>query len=185
MLIYGVYTYTKKAVTSIARIYVCLPKEETRMPVTERRPEIDVTPLLVIDGHCKFQILLGMSQRMVTIDKPYLCQVLSSLNRFGAYSREDHLDLIVHCFGYAKTIIHNKIDIDYGPMQFNRTEPKFTKLIPKFVNDYPEAIEEMDLGFPSSFVPLLQSTFLMISDHACNLKTRAITGLIGMLGVHM
>ena len=29
--------------------------------------------------------------------------VVSSLNRFGAYPLEGHLDLAVYCFGYVKT----------------------------------------------------------------------------------
>ena len=86
------------------------------MPVIDCHPELDDSPLLGIYDHRKFQILLGMLQWMVTIGKPELCQVVSSLNCFGACPREGHLDLAVRCFGYVKTAINKKIDIDSRPM---------------------------------------------------------------------
>ena len=68
------------------------------MPVTDFHPELDATLLLGIDDHRKFQMLLRMMRLMVTIGKPELCQAVISLNRFGACSREGHLDLTLRCF---------------------------------------------------------------------------------------
>ena len=139
------------------RIYGCLSKESTLIPVTDCHPELDGTPLLGIDDHRKFQMLLGMLQWMVTISNPELFQAVSSLNRFGACPCEGHLDLAVKCFSYVKTTINKKITIDSRPMQFDRTAPNFKKLIPDFIKDYPDAIEDMDPSFPSFFVSLLQT----------------------------
>ena len=151
------------------------------MPVTDCHLELGDYPLLDIDDHRKFQMLLGMLQWMVNIGKPELCQKVSSLNRFGACSREVHLDLAVRWFGYIKTTINRKIAIDSMPIQFNRTTPNFQKLIPDFIKDYLDTIEEMDPSFPSVFGPLLQTIFLIDADHAHDLKTReSITGLISI-----
>ena len=117
---YGVHKYAKEVVSHIEHIYGCLPKESTPMPVTEWHPELDNTPLLGIDDHRKFQMLLGMLQWMVTIGRSELCQVFSSLTLFGVCPREVHLDLVVRCFGYVKTTQDKQVAIDSRTMQFNQ-----------------------------------------------------------------
>ena len=106
ILTYGIQTYTKEAVSRVELMYGCLPKESTPMPVTDCHPELDTSPLLDLDDHRKYQMLLGMLQWMLTIGKPEISQLVSSLNRFGAYSRNGHLDLAVRSFGYIKTTTH-------------------------------------------------------------------------------
>ena len=117
------------------QIYGCLPKESAPMPVTDCHPELDDTPLLGIDDHRKFQMLLGMLQWMMTTSKPKFYQAVSSLNRFRVCPREGHLDLSVRCFDYVKTTINKQIAIGSRPMQFDRTAPNFKKLIPDFIKD--------------------------------------------------
>ena len=74
--------------------------------------------------------------------------MVSSLNRFGAYPREGHLDLTVRCFSYVKTTQDKKTAIDSRPVQLNCISPSFRKLIPDFTKDYPNSAEEMDLVYP-------------------------------------
>ena len=121
------------------RIYGCLPKESTSLPVTDCHPELEKSPLLGPDDHRKFQILLGMLQWMVTISLSDICQLITSLNRFGACPREGHLDLAVRTFGYVKTTLNKQIDIDSRPMNFNRSSPNFEKLKSDFIKDYLDA----------------------------------------------
>ena len=122
---YGCQTYSKEAVARVERIYGCLPKEGTPLPVKECHPEMDTSPLLGLDDHRKFQMLLGMLQWLVTIGRPDLCTVVSSLNRFGACPREFHLDLAVRCFGFIKTTINKQIAIDHRPMKYTRDDPNY------------------------------------------------------------
>ena len=96
-------------------------------------------------------MLRGMLQWLVIIGRPELCQLVSSLNRFGACPREGHLDLAVRSFGYVKTTINKQIAIDSRPLDFARANPNFKKLIPDFIQDYPDAKEELDPGFSCSF----------------------------------
>ena len=107
MWTYIVHIYAKEVVSRIKIIYGCLTKDSTPIPVTKYHPELDDTPLLGLDDHRKRQILLGMLQWMVTIGKPELCQVVSSLRRFGEIPREGHLDPTACCFRYVKTT-HDK-----------------------------------------------------------------------------
>ena len=100
------------------------------MPVTNYHLELDTSPLLDLDDNRKYQMLLGMLRWMLTIGKPEISQLVSSLNRFGACPREGHLDLTVRSFGYIKTTMHTHITIDSLPMEFNRSDPNFKKLIP-------------------------------------------------------
>ena len=180
---YGGRTYTKDAIDRVERIYGCLAKVSTPLPVTDCHPELDESPLLELDDHRKYQMLLGMLQWLVMICRIDLCHLVSSLNRFGACPRQTHLDLAVRAFGYLKQVPDPQICIDHRPMLFNRTKPEFTKLIPDFMKDYPDAIEEVDPGFLLSFGPILQTTILVDSDHGHDQKTRrSLTGWIAFVG---
>ena len=72
MWTYGGTTYTKEAIDRVERIFGTLPKESTPLPVTELHPELDTSPLLGLDEHRKYQMLLGMLQWLVTICCPDL-----------------------------------------------------------------------------------------------------------------
>ena len=67
-------------------------------------------------------------------------------------------------------------------MQFTRTKPDYDVIRPDFLADYPDAKEETD-NFPPSFGPVLETTFMVDSDHAHDLKTRrSLTGVLGYVG---
>ena len=120
---------------------------------------------------------------MVTVGKPDLCATVASLNRFGACPRERHLQLAIRVFGYVKTVAHKVIAIDSRPMESNRETPDYKKLRPDFLQDYPDAVEEIDINFPTVFGPVLQTTFMVDSDHAHDQVTRkSLTGFIGFVG---
>ena len=86
--IHGCQTYAKESVARVERLYGCLTKESTPIRVTDCHSELDDTPLLDIDDHHKFQMLLEILQCMVAINKLELYQVVSC-------PREGHLYLVV------------------------------------------------------------------------------------------
>ena len=88
---YGSKTYAKEAVSKIERIFGTLPKQGTPLPSAECHPEMDYSPLLYLDGHCKYQMVLGLLQWLMSICCPNLSQVVASIKRFGAAPREGHL----------------------------------------------------------------------------------------------
>ena len=56
-------------------------------------------------------------------------------------------------------------------------------MIPNFLKDYPDIKEKLDLSFHRSFGPILESTFLIDSNHAHGLGAhRFLTGWIGYVG---
>ena len=59
---YGCKNYTTDAVVIIERQFRCFPKVSTPIPVTEYHPELDTSPLLGIDEHRKYHMLLYMLQ---------------------------------------------------------------------------------------------------------------------------
>ena len=111
-------------------------------------------------------MLLGILQWLVTIGRPDLRQLVSSLKCFDACPRKYHLELAIRVFGSLKTCPDEQIAINSRPMIFDRNEPNYSKLIPDFLKDYPEASEEMDPGFPPSFDQIMETTILVDSDHA-------------------
>jgi hypothetical protein len=75
------------------------------------------------------------------------------------------------------------IAIDSRPLVFDRCTSKFEALCPDFLQDYPEASEEMDPHFPRPFGDTLETTILVDLDQAHDLVTRcSLTGLIACVG---
>ena len=180
---YGSKTYAKEAVAKVERIFGTLPKEGTPLPSKDCHPEMDTTPLLDLDGHRKFQMVLGMLQWLMSIGRPDLSQVVASLNRFGAAPREGHLELAIRAFGYIKQTPNKVIAIDSRPLPIHRNGPDFDALIPDFLQDYPDAKEEIANHFPKPFGPAMETTILVDSDHAHDKATRkSLTGLLAYVG---
>ena len=116
MWTYNCLTYTKKSISYVEHLYGCLPKESNPLPVTDFHPEFDTSPLLTLDDHMKFHMILGMLQWIVTIRNPELCTVVSSLNQLGACPHQYHLEFSIRCFGYIKHTPKYQIAIDSRPL---------------------------------------------------------------------
>ena len=119
---YGGREYTRDAIGRVERIYGCLTKVSTPLPVTDFHPDLNESLLLGLDDHRKFQMLLEMLQWLVMICRLDICHVASSLNRFGSCPRETHLDFSIRAFVYLKQVPDPQICIDYRPVLFNRTK---------------------------------------------------------------
>ena len=82
-----------------------------------------------------------------------------------------------------KSVPNPQIAIDHRPLQFKRTKPNYEAICPDFLKDYPDAQEEMDPKFPRPFGTIMETTFMVDSDHAHDLKTRrSLTGVLGYVG---
>ena len=58
-------------------------------------------------------------------------------------------------------------------MQFTRTKPEFSKLMPDFKLGYPETMEGEDPGYPLAFDPVMETTILVDSDRE-NVQKRLV-----------
>jgi hypothetical protein len=68
-------------------------------------------------------------------------------------------------------------------MEYERHETQYEFLIPDFLQDYPDAKEEIYPGFIPPYGQILETTILVDSDHAHDQKTRrSLTGLIVFVG---
>ena len=117
--------------------------EFTPLLVTAYHQELNKSPVLGLDDHRIFQMLPGMLQWMVILDRPELFQLVYPLSHVGICPRESHFDLAVRFFRCVKTTNNKQISIDSGPLQFDRSNPDFNKLICVFILDYPDVAEDL------------------------------------------
>jgi hypothetical protein len=182
----GTTTFAHESIRRVESVHGVLRKYKTPLPPADSEgghPETDTSPLLDTTGLRQYQHLLGMLQWLVTIGRPDLCNAVASLSRFSACPREFHLELALRCFGYLKMFPNRLIAIDSRPLVFDRCSSLYEKLRPDFLQDYPDAVEEMDPHFPKAFGKTLETTILVDSDHAHDLVTRrSLTGLIAFVG---
>ena len=102
MLTYSCQTYDKEAIARVERMYGYLPKKSIPLMVTACHLELNTAPLLGLDDHLKFQMLIVMLPHMATIYRIKLCQLVESLSHFGAFPKEGQLELAISAFGYDK-----------------------------------------------------------------------------------
>ena len=185
---YSSQTYALEAIRKIESIFGPLPKRKSALPTESTKnkaanhPETDTSPLLGVEKHRHYQMLLGMIQWLVTIGRPDLTNAAASLSRFGACPREGHLDLALHVFGFLKQFPIRHIAIDPRPLNYQR-KAKWQKLKIDFAMDYPDASEEIDSKLPDAYGEPLQSSIQVDADHAHDLVTRrSLTGLIAFIG---
>ena len=62
----------------IERIFGTHPKQGTPLPSAECHPEMDDSPLLDLDGHHKYQMVLGMLQWLMNIGRPISVRLLQA-----------------------------------------------------------------------------------------------------------
>ena len=109
---------------------------------------MDTSPLLRLDDHRKYQILLSMLQLPVTIYRPDICDLLSPLRRFDTCPREYHLDLAVRTFYFWNQVPTPQLCTHHKPIQFNIADNMFDKLLSYLLLDYPHTKEEVEPNVP-------------------------------------
>lgn len=145
--------------------------ESTPLPREDCHPGLDESILLDLNGHTKFQMLMGMLQWLVTIGCPDQCNLVSSLNHFGAAPREYYLDLVLRLFSYVKRTNQRDIVIDSSLLECHCKFPDYKFLAPDFLKDYPDTKEETANHFPQAFGPVLETTIILDSDHSHDQNT--------------
>ena len=180
----GCATYVKECIRRLeddSMIDGKLWEHKNPLPA-ECHSEMDETPDLNEDGIRLYQTLIGMAQWACTIGRLDISFAVSSLSRFSAAPREGHLELAVHLFGFLKKHPNRQIVIDSRPLVVPEEFCQET-FHPDFLEDYPDANEEIDPGLPKAFGMELETSIFFDADHAHDQKTRrSITGLIMFVG---
>ena len=94
--------YTKEALAQVEQIFCCIQSCFISLPAEDYYPGVDESPLLGLAGHRKFQILIGILQWLVTIEKPDFSHNLATLNKFKAWPHKKYLDLVVCILEYLR-----------------------------------------------------------------------------------
>ena len=180
----GCATYIKECVRKLEEddlIDGNLIPQNTPMP-DDCHPELDNSQLLDPTGIRKYQMLIGMAQWANQIGRLDICFAVSSLSRFSTCPREGHLQLAVRLFGYLKKYANRRIVVNSEPFEFDDDFRK-NSFHPDFLEDYPDAHEEIDSEHPTARGKELHVCIFFDADHAHDQKTRrSITGMIVFVG---
>ena len=131
----------------------------------EVHPELDESPLLDDQGLKLYQMLIGMAQWARTIRHLDISFTVSSLSRFSAASRAGHLQLAIYMFGYLKKHLNHNLVINSGSLIVPE-EFKSSTFHLDFLDDYPDAQEELNPTMPVAFGPELETSIFFDVDHA-------------------
>jgi hypothetical protein len=91
-----------------------------------------------------------MAQWACTIGRLDIAFAVSSLSRFSASPRTHHLELALHLFGYLKKNPNRRIVLDSRPMLVGQ-ELLLDSFHPDFLEDYPDAKEDLDDTLPQAY----------------------------------
>jgi hypothetical protein len=154
-----------------------------RTPLPEGcHPELDDSILLPDVGIRKYQMLIGMAQWACTIGRLDIAFAVSSLSRLSAAPRQHNLELALHLFGYLKKNPNRRIVLDSRPLIMD-DDLRCNSFHPDFLDDYPDATEDVGTDFPMAFGKELDTTVFFDADHAHDHATRrSISGLIVFVG---
>ena len=151
------------------------------------KPETDKSDLLDVEGHRKFQQLIGIGQWLITCGRMDLSFTISSLSRFAAGPRVGHLKAAIRMYKY----------LNYAPDKWIRLDPSSHKppgelespleglkdSSEEWSHCYPDAMEEIDPNFPTPRGKGMDTAVYFDSNWAHDEVTRrSITGVIGFIG---
>ena len=139
----GCALYLKEALTKIEKIFGDIKKQ--KLPTSDKaRPEMDTSRILDVDDHRTYQMLIEISQWLVSFGRMDVNCAVTLLSRFNALPRERHLGMLLHVFGYLKKF-RNKL------IEFNAEKFKVEKsnvLQADFGEKYQGAVEDVEPGIP-------------------------------------
>jgi hypothetical protein len=179
----GCKKYLVEAIKRVERMFGSLNKYSNPME-TGDHPELDESEVMNDDGHRKFQMLMGILVWVVTIGRIDVAHSTSSLSRFTACPREGHLDRALRVFGYLKKRPNRRVVVDSRDPIYRGGEDAvdldFTKVL---ADNYPDAVEEIDVNLPKPLIDEMEITVFVDSDHAHDkVSRRSITGIIIFVG---
>ncbi len=123
-----------------------------------------------------------LSERALAIGCLDVAFAVSSLSRFAAAPREHHSELALFLFGYLKKNPNRRIVLDSRPLLIDE-ELRKDSFHPDFLEDYPDAHEDIAADFPTPYGRKLKTALFFDADHAHDhITRRSISGLIEFVG---
>ena len=178
----GSFTYIAEVLGRVKEVLGVENLRTSNFPIRNKyQPEQDESPILDQEHHLKYQQLIGIGVWLVAIGRFDIAYAISSLSRFSACPRVNHLMELKRVFEYLNKFPDRRIRIDSSdpPDIGERVGPPEAD----FSQQYPDAKEEVDPKFPKPKGRSLSTSVWFDSDHAHDKVTfRSITGLITYVG---
>ena len=145
-------TYWKEAVRKVeSRPAIGGTLYPHRTPLsTDCLSEITTSELLDDKMTKIYQMLIGLMQSASVIGRLDICYAISSLSRFSANPRQDHLTLALHVMGYMKKYPNRRIVIDSNPMTID-DELRRGNFDPDLLDDYKDSEKDLNPNLPEPF----------------------------------
>ena len=174
-------TYTKEMIRKYQADYQTVRKETSPME-SKYHPEMDESPLVQEEGTREYQRIIGTCQWLIVAGRFDLCYAISSLSRFSAAPRQDHLKHARRVMGYLRKFPRRGYVI-------NPESPHFDPIYENvevhcdFGNQYNYFNEDIDSRFPPPLLNELDLNLFVDADHGHDKATgRSITGTLVMVG---
>ena len=138
-------------------------------------PELDETPLLGLEHHSQYRMIIGSLNWLVTLGRYDIYHAASTMARYGMAPREGHLNATKCILGYLRAYL--KISIHYDARRPDFSHYKTTTY--NWFQSYPEAQETLPHNMPEPRGQLVKLWGYFDASHTSCLKTRRlVTGIL-------
>jgi hypothetical protein len=172
----GSFTYVKEAIEKMDRLLVengfSVP-HNSHIPICDKwEPELEDGPLCSDKEHTLFMQLVGIYLWIVALGRVDIGYATSSLSRFSAAPRRNHLTNSFKVLGYLRRNPDKRLAVDSRPMAVmpgkyvGSQDPQAMKEL------YPDAAEEFDQQFPEPRGEPLQTSIWYDANNAHDKVTR-------------
>ena len=113
--------YIKKMLDTYKRNFGSSPKQYSSPLEKGDHPELDMSPLLDLDGIKLYQSLIGAMQWAVQLGRLDITTAVITMSRYRAAPRQGHLDHVKRIYGYLSKMRH-------GVIRVRTEEPDYSDL---------------------------------------------------------
>ena len=169
--------YIERMVVSFEQMFGHKPKQKYSSPLEKNdHPELDMSPLLDMDGIKRYQSLIGALQWAVSLGRIDVTTAVMTMSGFRIAPREGHLERLKRLYGFLYKMRHAKIRVcvekpDYSDIQ----DPKHDWLH----TVYGEVKEQTDKDAPRPLGKSVITTTYVDANLLHDLITgRSVTGVL-------
>ena len=175
----GSFTYVREAIAKLENLLkeegiAVDPKRVRKNPMhSDAQPELLEGPLCSDNEHTLYMQLIGIYLWLVQIGRCDIGYAVSSLSRFSAMPRREHLEMAQEILYYLRKFPDKRIIVDASPMPLCKSARRFTKSDQSTMKAlYPEAVEEIDPKFPTPRGKPIQTSVWFDANFAHDKKSR-------------
>jgi hypothetical protein len=175
----GSFTYVKEAISKIELLLeeAGIPFHSTKVvssPMHEKvEPELFDGDVCTAIEHTAYMQLIGIYQWIQSLGRVDIGFAVSSLSRFSALPRKQHLTLAVEILYFLRKFPDRRLPVDSTPMDLPKSDRLFSRTDPTAMrNLYQSAVEEIDPKFPKPHGKPIQTSIFFDANFAHDKVTR-------------